>query len=115
MASSWINIDKLGAAGMEPDLMHPHREPNSLDSGMNVRAIGPNLGNAGGYLAITGGAMPIDANTLFLTKSFSDRFLLLTSQDAITSSTVRPGPTSPATRLTTVLMPGGLAGGSLVL
>lgn len=52
MASEWINIDQLGTLGSEPDLMPPHREPNSLDVGMNVRAIGPNLGNAGGYLLV---------------------------------------------------------------
>ena len=52
MKSSWINIDRLGTKGMEPDLMPPHRDPQSLDVGMNVRAIGPNLANAGGYAEV---------------------------------------------------------------
>lgn len=59
MSSQWITIDRLGLKGMEPDLMPVHREPNSLDVGFNVRAIGPNIGAAGGYLEI--GAIPASA------------------------------------------------------
>jgi len=54
MPSEWINLDKLGTKGMEPDLMPPHREPQSLDEAVNVRAVGPNLANAGGYSLVSG-------------------------------------------------------------
>jgi hypothetical protein len=47
--SDWSAIDKLGSVGMEPDKTSVHKVPQSLDVGMNVRAIGPNLENAGGY------------------------------------------------------------------
>lgn len=60
MQSTWINIDKLGTKGMEPDLMPPHRDPESLDIGMNVRSVGPNIANAGGYDLVLSGDFPED-------------------------------------------------------
>lgn len=58
MSASWINIDKLGTKGVEPDLMPPHREPQSFDDAVNVRSLGPNIANAGGYAAVSGGGFP---------------------------------------------------------
>lgn len=58
MPAEWINLDKLGTKGIEPDLMPPHREPQSLDEAVNVRALGPNLANAGGYLAVENSGFP---------------------------------------------------------
>ena len=47
--SEWITIDRLGTKGIEPDEMPPHRDPQSLDEGVNIRSLGRNLANAGGY------------------------------------------------------------------
>ena len=58
MSAQWINLDKLGTKGIEPDLMPPHREPQSLDEAVNVRALGPNLANAGGYLKVANSDFP---------------------------------------------------------
>jgi len=56
--SEWINIDRLGTKGIEPDLMPPHREPQSFDEAVNVRPVGPDLGNAGGYLVVQNSNFP---------------------------------------------------------
>lgn len=56
--SDWITIDRLGVLGAEPDMMPVHRQPHSLDEAMNVRALGANLANAGGYTAVSGGDLP---------------------------------------------------------
>ena len=70
---NWINIDKLGTAGSEPDRLPQHRKPQSLDLGLNVRAIGPNIANAGGYKQVSGA--PIDQHniTLFLVQAVDER------------------------------------------
>jgi hypothetical protein len=47
--SDWSIIGKLGTAGMVPDKPSDHMQPFELDLAVNVRAIGPNLENAGGY------------------------------------------------------------------
>lgn len=52
--SNWINIDKLGTVGATPDKSATHKEPPALDVGMNIRAVGPNLANAGGFLLVSG-------------------------------------------------------------
>lgn len=82
MSSQWINIDKLGTVGVEPDLMPTHRQPQSLDEASNIRAVGPNLSNAGGYLQVTPN-VPLAANSMFLAKDEDDRILILCSQDSI--------------------------------
>jgi hypothetical protein len=56
--SDWTTIGGLGAIGMEPDKTPVHKAPQSLDLAVNVRAIGPNLANAGGYKAVAGGGFP---------------------------------------------------------
>ena len=50
--SEWTNIDRLGGIGMEPDKTPTHKMPQSLDVGVNVRAVGEWLENAGGYLLV---------------------------------------------------------------
>lgn len=83
MSSQWINIDKLGTKGMEPDLMPPHRDPQSLDTATNVRALGPNLANAGGYLVVTDTGVPVDANTLFPARTDLERSLVIAGDTSI--------------------------------
>lgn len=56
--SEWINIDKLGSRGMEPDMMPSDRDPQSLDIAVNMRSSGTNLANAGGYDAVPFGDIP---------------------------------------------------------
>ena len=83
MKSEWIPIDKLGTQGVEPDLMAVHREPASLDDAVNVRALGPNLANAGGYTEVSNGTLPHAANTLFLAKNVDQRLLITCSKESI--------------------------------
>lgn len=52
MNSQWINLDKLGKTGAEPDLIPVHRETQSLDYASNVRPVGDDIGNAGGYALV---------------------------------------------------------------
>lgn len=54
----WIPIDRLGTLGIEPDMMPVHRDPQSLDEAVNVRALGANLANAGGYRLVANGSLP---------------------------------------------------------
>ncbi len=56
--SEWINLDRLGTLGMEPDLMPVHRDPPSLDIALNVRAQDEELANAGGYLKVANSDFP---------------------------------------------------------
>ena len=54
MKNEWINIDKLGTVGIEPDRVQVGTEPQSFTEAVNIRAIGPNISNAGGYKFIVG-------------------------------------------------------------
>jgi hypothetical protein len=51
--SEWINIDKLGTVGIEPDRVQTATELQSFTDAVNVRAVGPNIANAGGYKAVS--------------------------------------------------------------
>ena len=56
--SQWINIDKIGLRGVEADLLPSDRPPNSLDMAVNMRSVGSNLANAGGYTVVPNGTIP---------------------------------------------------------
>lgn len=56
--SEWVNIDKLGMRGMEPDMIPTDRDPQSMDVIVNMRSQGTNLANAGGFAAVPFGDIP---------------------------------------------------------
>lgn len=58
MKSEWLKIAGLGTRGIEPDLLSADRPPESFDDAVNVRSVGSNLANAGGYVAIPNANIP---------------------------------------------------------
>ncbi len=73
--SQWINIDKLGTVGATPDKSPPHREPPALDTGMNIRAVGPNLANAGGF-SLVAGLPTAPVGPVYVTQFMSEAIML---------------------------------------
>ena len=80
--SDWATIDKLGTAGMVPDKPSDHMQPSELDLAVNVRAIGPNLTNAGGFSVVTEFFVPPNIGQVSMTQfiPFEARVLAATGR-----------------------------------